>query len=244
MNHPVEMPYVTASLNQVTQTQNNVQPPRRLIQLTEACTKKYLNPPPNTLETPICKSCPGEAHDPLEIGKSPLIKNAPTTCAPCPQPAPENLLNKQLRHRAFKSAQQLQHQKNANLKFAGQEQIMAHVCRKNRNINIRMFHKSFIAYADSCCKHIVAIVKFNPFATMDSSLMARFQNLSHHLIAQSKFQNPNYSNGPAYAGHLFSLGWRKAYESKTTVGITGIAEKVSRDRKGWEDLQTHLPEVN
>ncbi|PLW17158.1 hypothetical protein PCANC_11807 [Puccinia coronata f. sp. avenae] len=265
MNHPVEMPYVTASLNQVTQTQNDVKPPRRLIQLTKACAKKYLNPPPNTLETPICKSCPGEAHDPLEcvkdiqrrcprlpsvsglpfrIGQSPLIKNAPTTCAPCPQPAPENLLNKLLRHRAFKSAQQLQHQNDANLKFAGQEQIMAHVCRKNRDINIRMFHKSFIAYADSCCKHIVAIVKFYPFATMDSSLMARFQNLSHHLIAQSKFQNPNYSNGPAYAGHLFSLGWRKAYESKTTVGITRIAEKVSRDRKGWEDLQTHLPEVN
>ncbi|PLW09478.1 hypothetical protein PCASD_25198 [Puccinia coronata f. sp. avenae] len=74
-------------------------------------------------------------------------------------------------------------------------------------------------------------IKFYPFATMDSSLMARFQNLSHHLIAQSKFQNPNYSNGPAYAGHLFSLGWRKAYESKTTVGITGIAEKVSRSQR-------------
>ncbi|PLW23140.1 hypothetical protein PCANC_25597, partial [Puccinia coronata f. sp. avenae] len=181
-------------LNQVTQTQNDVQPPRRLIQLTKAYTKKYLNPPPNTLKTPICKSCPGEAHDPLEIGQSPLINNPPTTCAPCPQPAPQNLSNKQLRHQAFKSAQQLQHRKDANLKFAGQEQIMAHVCRKNHDINIRMFHKSFMAYADSCRKHIVAIVKFYLFANMDSSLMARFQNLSHHLIAQLKFQNPNYSN--------------------------------------------------
>jgi hypothetical protein len=121
---------------------------------------------------------------------------------------------------------------------------MAHVCRKDRDINIRMFHKSFIDYANSCCKHIVAIVKFDLFATMDSSLKARFQNLSHHLIAQAKFQNPNYSNGPAHASYLFSLGWRKAYESKTTVGITVIAEKVSCDHKGWEDLQTHLPEAN
>ncbi|PLW34382.1 hypothetical protein PCANC_21705 [Puccinia coronata f. sp. avenae] len=190
------MPYVTASVKASMMHGQHVKPghpnpkqcaaSKALNPAYQACAKKYLNPPPNTLETPICKSCPGEAHDPLEcvkdiqrrcprlpavsglpfrIGQSPLIKNAPTTCAPCPQPAPENLSNKQLRHRAFKSAQQLQHRKDANLKFAGQEQIMAHVCRKNRDINIRMFHKSFIAYADSCRKHIVAIVKFYPFAT-------------------------------------------------------------------------------
>jgi hypothetical protein len=127
-------------LNQISQTQNNVQPPRHLTWLTKACAKKYNNPPPNTLETPICKSCPGEAHNPLEcvkdiqrqcpqlpavsglpfrIGQLPRINNAPTQRGPCPQPAPQNLSNKQLCHWAFISAHQLQHRKDANLKFAG-----------------------------------------------------------------------------------------------------------------------------
>ncbi|KNE89351.1 hypothetical protein PSTG_17193 [Puccinia striiformis f. sp. tritici PST-78] len=43
---------------------------------------------------------------------------------------------------------------------------------------------------------------------------------------------------------MFSLGWRKGYEEDTTLATTGIAEKVSQDRLGYEDLQTHVPTVD
>ncbi|POW07770.1 hypothetical protein PSTT_08041, partial [Puccinia striiformis] len=77
-------------------------------------------------------------------------------------------------------------------------------------------------------------IKFHPFATMDPNLKARFQHVAHHLVAQSSFQNPNKSNGPAHSGEMFSLGWRKGYEEDTTLATTGIAEKVSQDRLGYE----------
>ncbi|KAI9602687.1 hypothetical protein H4Q26_001983 [Puccinia striiformis f. sp. tritici PST-130] len=83
--------------------------------------------------------------------------------------------------------------------------------------------------ADGCSQH---------------SQEARFQHVAHHLVAQSYLQNPNKSNGPARSGKMFSLGWRKGYEDDTTLATTGIAEKVSQDRLGYEDLQTHVPTVD
>ncbi|KAI9613900.1 hypothetical protein H4Q26_009750 [Puccinia striiformis f. sp. tritici PST-130] len=76
---------------------------------------------------------------------------------------------------------------------------------------------------------------------MNPNLKACFQHLSHHLVAQSSFQNPNKSNGPATSGEIFSC---KGYEEDTAIATTGIAEKVSQDRLGYEDLQTHVPTVD
>ncbi|KNF03647.1 hypothetical protein PSTG_03168 [Puccinia striiformis f. sp. tritici PST-78] len=129
----------------------------------------------------------------------------------------------------------------ANLKYSGHANITAHVCQNKPEANIQMFRKSFIAWNNNSRKHLVAIVKFLPFATMEPSLKARYQHLAHHLIAQTAYQNPNNSNGPANSGKMFSLGWRKAYEEKTKIGITGSTEKVSFDRAAYEDLQTHVP---
>ncbi|KAI9629291.1 hypothetical protein KEM48_013085 [Puccinia striiformis f. sp. tritici PST-130] len=83
----------------------------------------------------------------------------------------------------------------ANLKYSGQANITAHVCQNKPEANIQMFRKSFIAWNNNSCKHLVAIIKFHPFATMEPSLKARYQHLAHHLIAQTAYQNPNNSNG-------------------------------------------------
>ncbi|KNF03159.1 hypothetical protein PSTG_03746 [Puccinia striiformis f. sp. tritici PST-78] len=132
----------------------------------------------------------------------------------------------------------------ANLKYSGQANITAHVCQNKPEANIQMFRKSFIAWNNNSCKHLVAIIKFHPFATMEPSLKARYQHLAHHLIAQTAYQNPNNSNGPANSGKMFSLGWQKAFEEKTKICITGITGKVSFNRAAYEDLQTHVPTVN
>ncbi|POW10997.1 hypothetical protein PSTT_05671 [Puccinia striiformis] len=104
----------------------------------------------------------------------------------------------------------------ANLKYSGQANITAHVCQNKPEANIQMFRKSFIAWNNNSCKHLVAIIKFHPFATMEPSLKARYQHLAHHLIAQTAYQNPNNSNGPANSGKIAA----------------------------YEDLQTHVPTVN
>ncbi|KAI9600444.1 hypothetical protein PSHT_16307 [Puccinia striiformis] len=107
-----------------------------------------------------------------------------------------------------------------------------------------MFRKGFVAWSDNRQKHIVALVKFHPFATVDALVKAKFQHLAHHLVAQSTFQNPNKSKGPAISGKMYSLGWCNGFKSNTKLAITGIAEKVLHDRKGYEDLQKHVPKVN
>ena len=94
----------------------------------------------------------------------------------------------------------------------------------------------FIFWDDPSHRTAIAIVKYHPFSLMDPALKAQYQFLSQHLIAQTKFQNPNKSNGPAYSGNMYSLGWRKAFEAKTKVGIQGIAAKVRQDQLGFEDL--------
>ncbi|KNZ61554.1 hypothetical protein VP01_1385g4, partial [Puccinia sorghi] len=48
-----------------------------------------------------------------------------------------------------------------------------------------------------------------------------------HLIAQTAYQNPNQSNGPQYAGKMYS-----------------IAAKVAKDPDGYCELQSHVPEQN
>ncbi|KNE91524.1 hypothetical protein PSTG_15045 [Puccinia striiformis f. sp. tritici PST-78] len=118
-----------------------------------------------------------------------------------------------------------------------------------------MFTTDFIAYADSSRKKVVAVVKFHAFSKMDKSLKDRFQHLSHHPVAQSKFQNPNESNAHtyagkmfslehAYAGKMFSLGWRKAFEPDTKIGIQGIAKKVAADPLKFATLQEDVPGIN
>jgi hypothetical protein len=46
--------------------------------------------------------------------------------------------------------------------------------------------------------------QFHPFSLMDLALKPQYQFLSQHLIAQTKFQNPNKLNGPAYSGDMYS----------------------------------------
>jgi hypothetical protein len=79
---------------------------------------------------------------------------------------------------------------------------------------------------------------------MEDSLKAQFQYLSHHLIEQSKFQNANKINSAAYAGSMYSLGWQKAFEAETTIGVPGISKKISYNQIGYEDLQTNVPIIN
>ena len=79
---------------------------------------------------------------------------------------------------------------------------------------------------------------------MDPTLKERYQVLSHHLIAQTAFQNPNKTNGPQYSGEMYSLGWRKGYESCSKIGIQGIAAKVTRDPMGFKELQTQVPVIH
>jgi hypothetical protein len=102
----------------------------------------------------------------------------------------------------------------------------------------------FICWADPSHRTAIAIVKFHPFSSMGPALKAQYQYLSQHLIAQTKFQNPNKSNIPAYSGDMYSLGWRKQFEAETKVGIQGNSAKVRQDQLGFEDLQTHVPQID
>jgi hypothetical protein len=102
----------------------------------------------------------------------------------------------------------------------------------------------FICWADPSHRTAIAIVKFHPFSSMDPALKSQYQFLSQHLIAQTKFQNPNKSNGPAYSGDVYSHGWRKGFEAETKFGIQGISAKVRQDQLGFEDLQTHTPQID
>ena len=74
--------------------------------------------------------------------------------------------------------------------------IAPHVTRKS-NTKIRKLNKSVIIYSDWKRETIVAVINFVPFSTMSHKLKGNYQKLSHHLIAQSTFQNPNKINGPA-----------------------------------------------
>ncbi|KNZ57871.1 hypothetical protein VP01_2051g1 [Puccinia sorghi] len=68
--------------------------------------------------------------------------------------------------------------------------------------------------------------------------------VNQHLIAQTAYQNPNQSNGPQYAGNIYSVGWQKVYEEASKIGITGIAAKVAKDPDRYCKLQSHVPEQN
>ena len=103
---------------------------------------------------------------------------------------------------------------------------------------------SFICWANSSHKKVIAVVKFHPFSSMDPDIKAQYEFLSQHLFAQSNFKNSNKTNGPAYSGEMYILGWRKAYKAENKVGIQGISDKVQKDQLGFEDLQTHVPKIN
>ncbi|EFP93696.1 uncharacterized protein PGTG_19665 [Puccinia graminis f. sp. tritici CRL 75-36-700-3] len=216
---------------------------------------------PLASQTLVCNTCPGETHDPLEcilniqqrclmLSQESGLQLSTSTALeikddPMGVPAPQPLSNRQQRFRAHKAEKQRQKRLASNVTYAGQPYITAHVCRKaDPTTPIRLFRKSFVAWTNNSRKKIAAVVKFHPFNTMEDSLKAQFQYLSQHLIQQSKFQNPNKINSAAYAGSMYSLGWRKAFEAETTIGVPGISEKVSFDRIGYEDLQTNVPTIN
>jgi hypothetical protein len=90
-----------------------------------------------------------------------------------------------------------------------------------------MFSNSVIAWREEACKNVIVLVKFRPFETMDKNTKSQYQKVTHHLIQQTKFQNPNKVNGPALLGKMFSLGWQKGFEKESIIVITGISEKVS-----------------
>jgi hypothetical protein len=107
-----------------------------------------------------------------------------------------------------------------------------------------MFSNSVIAWREEARKNVIALVKFRPFETMDKNTKSQYQKVAHHLIQQTKFQNPNKVNGPALSGKMFSLGWRKGFEKDSIIGITGISEKVSQDPEGYEDLQAQVDDIS
>ena len=154
------------------------------------------------------------------------------------------LTNQQIKHREYKARCRKEKRLKANLNLSGVAHLPVHISNPNPNAKIQFFDKSFICWADQSRENIIAVVKFHPFSTMDPALKSQYQRLSQHLIAQSTYQNPNQSNGPQYAGKMYSLGWRKGYETASKIGTTGIAAKVAKDPEGYRQLQTLVPEQN
>ncbi|KAI9626750.1 hypothetical protein KEM48_010215 [Puccinia striiformis f. sp. tritici PST-130] len=243
------------------------------INLSKRSVEKYCSGTPESPSVLLCDACPGKAHDPLDcvasiqrrcvasaqervqastrdkerLGDSGALVGKPLGVPvekPLDAPAEKPLPKWKLQKRQYKAQKQANNCTTSNLAFTQDAFTHSHVCRKDTQGPIRLFCKSFVAWLDNTRKHIVAIVKFHSFAKMDASVKAQFQHLAHHLVAQSLFQNPNKSNGPAISGKMYSLGWCKGFEEKTKLAVTGIPEKVSHDREGYEDLQTHVPQVN
>ncbi|KAH9442803.1 hypothetical protein Pst134EB_033152 [Puccinia striiformis f. sp. tritici] len=229
-----------------------------IIKLSPASIKRYCPGTPDSPQVLVCPACPGKSHDPLDCVdyirlRCPMISPEGSVMGTIDKdllgkkdvPVAAPLLNKQQRrYHQHKAQNQANKRIEANIKYTNEAHITSHICQNDPEGKIRFFRNSFVAWRDNSRKFTVAIVKFHPFATMDPNLKARFQHAAHHLVAQSLFQNPNKSNGPAITGKMFSLGWRKGYEEDTTIATTGIAEKVSQDRLGYEDLQTHVPTLD
>ncbi|PLW18734.1 hypothetical protein PCASD_15392 [Puccinia coronata f. sp. avenae] len=160
------------------------------------------------------------------------------------QPPVNQLTKKQEKQQKYNSKQQDKKRQESNIKYSGETQICAHVSNSNPNARIQLMHDSFICWANPSHQKLIAVIKFHPFSAMDPALKARYKFLSQHLIAQTQFQNANKSNGPAYSGKMYSLGWLKAFEVNSKAGIQGISDKVKQDQLGFEDLQTHVPTID
>ncbi|PLW18564.1 hypothetical protein PCASD_12792 [Puccinia coronata f. sp. avenae] len=160
------------------------------------------------------------------------------------QPPVSQLTKKQEKQQKYNAKQRDKKRQESNIKYSGETQIRAHVSNSNPNARIQLMRDSFICWADPSHQKLIAVIKFHPFSAMDPALKAQYEFLSQHLIAQTQFQNANKSNGPAYSGEMYSLGWRKAFEANTKVGIQGISDKVKQDQLGFEDLQTHVPKID
>ncbi|PLW13378.1 hypothetical protein PCASD_19186 [Puccinia coronata f. sp. avenae] len=160
------------------------------------------------------------------------------------QPPVSQLTKKQEKQQKYNAKQRDKKRQESNIKYSGKTRICAHVSNSNPNARIRLMRDSFICWADPSHQKLISVIKFHPFSAMDPALKAQYEFLSQHLIAQTRFQNANKSNGPAYSGEIYSLGWRKAFEANTKVGIQGISDKVKQDQLGFEDLQTHVPTIN
>jgi hypothetical protein len=79
---------------------------------------------------------------------------------------------------------------------------------------------------------------------MDPAQKEDYERLSTNLIAHTRFQNANQSNGNTLGGKMFSLGWRKGYEHKSKLGVTAIGSKVAKDRSGFLKLFWEIPFIN
>jgi hypothetical protein len=131
-----------------------------------------------------------------------------------------------------------------NIKYSGETQTCAPVSNFNPNARIQLMCNLFICWADPSHKKVISVIKLHPFSTMDPSLKAQYEFFSQHLIAQTKFQKANQSNGPAYFGKIYSLGWQRECKAKTKVDIQGIVHKVRQDQVlVFEDHQTHVPKI-
>ncbi|PLW14620.1 hypothetical protein PCANC_02559 [Puccinia coronata f. sp. avenae] len=156
----------------------------------------------------------------------------------------KQLTRKQEKAKLYSAQLWQKNRQASNIKYSGETRIRAHVSNSNPNARIRLMRDSFICWADPSHDKLIAVIKFHPFSAMDPALKAQYEFLSQHLISQTQFQNANKSNGPAYSGKMYSLGWRKAFEANTKVSIQGISDKVKQDQLGFEDLQTHVPTIN
>ncbi|EFP77082.2 uncharacterized protein PGTG_03038 [Puccinia graminis f. sp. tritici CRL 75-36-700-3] len=134
--------------------------------------------------------------------------------------------------------------KAGNLEYTNERNIAAHVSRGNKDRPIHKFKNSFVCYSNNARTKAVAVVKFYPFEGMDPERKAHYERLSTNLIAHTRFQNANKSNENTLGGTMYSLGWRKGYEGKSHLGITGIASKVAKDQEGWIKLFMETPWIN
>ncbi|POW02528.1 hypothetical protein PSHT_12079 [Puccinia striiformis] len=208
-----------------------------IIKLSPASIKRYCAGTPDSPQVLVCPACPGESHDPLDCVdyirlRCPMISPEGSVMGTIDKdllgkkdvPVAAPLLNKQQRrYRQHKAQNQANKRIEANIKYTNEAHITSHICRNDPEGKIRFFRNSFVAWRDNSRKFTVAIL-----ITWSLNLLFKIPiNLMD-----------------AISGKMFSLGWRKGYEEDTTIATTGIAEKVSQDRLGYEDLQTHVPTLD
>ncbi|KNZ52996.1 hypothetical protein VP01_3376g2 [Puccinia sorghi] len=98
------------------------------------------------------------------------------------------LTNQKIKHLQYKAKCWKQKRLKANVSISVVENLPVNISNPNPKSIILLFDKSFICWADESWKNIVAVVKFHPFSTMDTSLKSQYQLLSQHLMAQSTYQ--------------------------------------------------------
>ncbi|POV97256.1 hypothetical protein PSTT_15189 [Puccinia striiformis] len=131
-----------------------------------------------------------------------------------------------------------------NVEHTNKSQITPHISQHNPDKPVIKFKNSFVCYGNSTQTIVIAVVKFHSFKSMDPEKKEEYERLSRTLIAHTKFQNNNKSNGHKLGGKMYSLGWQKGYEEKNKLGVTAIASKVAKDRTGFINLFDETPFIN